>query len=162
MKISNIGAISQPKKFQLAKNLLPAALLVLLIVAVFAAYQTTSSAGFPSGRELLLAADFESQYGLQVRLIGVTAGGGMLDFRLKMVDADKARQFLQDPAHMPVMLIAPDGSQILAADTMDEDIDWKDGGILFMMLPNSQQLVQSGTSIMIKFGDLVLEPVFAQ
>jgi hypothetical protein len=162
MKIRTIASIPQPKRLQLAKYLLSVALLLMLVVAVFATAQQAPSTALPSGSQVLSVSDFELHYGLQVRLIGVTAGGGMVDFRLKMTDTDKARQFLQDPAHMPVMLIAEDGSEILAADTMDEEIEWKDDGILFMMLPNSQRQVQSGTSIMVKFGDLVLEPVLAQ
>ena len=99
---------------------------------------------------------------MQVRLIGVTAGGGLVDFRLKIVDAEKARQFLQDSDNLPVMLIAEDSRQILAADSMDGDIQWDDGSILFMLLPNSEGLIQPELPVTIQFGDLQLEPISAQ
>jgi hypothetical protein len=142
-----------------------AVIALIVIAAGFFAYRTwiaqpntptQSSAGVISETEL------EEQYGLSVRLIGVTAGGGMIDFRLKMVDADKARQFLQDPANLPVMFVMESGAELLAADTMEDDITWEDGGILFMLLPNSGGEVQPGTPVVIKFGDLQLEPVPAQ
>ena len=143
------------------KYLAPVALLLVLVIT-FLAYKAWSTRGTTSGSQLLSQESFEEQYGLQVRLIGVTGGGGLVDFRLKMIDAEKARQFLQDPANQPVLLITAEGTQILAADSMDDDIEWDDGGILFMLLPNSEGLIQPESPVMVKFGDLQLEPIPAQ
>ena len=147
------------------RYILLAVIALIVIAAGFFAYRTwiaQPSTTTQSSAGMLTAADLEEQYGLSVRLIGVTAGGGMVDFRLKMVDADKARQFLQDPANLPVMFVTESGAELLAADTMEDDITWEDGGILFMLLPNSGGEVQPGTPVVIKFGDLQLEPVPAQ
>jgi len=143
------------------RYLIVVALLLVLVIAFFA-YQAWSTSGTPSDSQLLSQAALEEQYGLQVRLIGVTGGGGLVDFRLKMVDAEKARQFLQNPDNLPLSLITAEGTEMLAADSMDDDITWEDGGILFILLPNSVGEIQPGSPITIKFGDLQLEPIPAQ
>jgi hypothetical protein len=136
--------------------------LLLVLVIVFFAYPAWSTNGTPSEGQLLSQADLEEEYGLQVRLIGVTGGGGLIDFRLKMTDAEKARQFLQDPDNLPVLLVTAEGTQMLAADSMDDDITWEDDEILFILLPNSVGEIQPGSPISIKFGELQLEPIPAQ
>jgi len=141
------------------------AIILLLIAAGFFVYRTWSERQSPttqSSAGAISVAELAEKYGLSVRLIGVTAAGGMVDFRLKMVDADKAHQFLQDPANLPVMFVMESGVELLAADTMEDDITWEDGGILFMLLPNSGGVVQPGSPVTVKFGDLQLEPVPAQ
>jgi hypothetical protein len=143
------------------KYLLPVTLLLVLLIAFFA-YQAHLTNNTLSGGQLLSQAAFEEQYGLQVRLIGVTGGGGLVDFRLKMINAEKARLFLQDPDNLPILLVTADGTQILAADSMDDDIQWEDGGILFMLLPNSEGLIQPESPVTVKFGDIQLEPIPAQ
>jgi len=161
MENSEQIAILQAKRPRWINYLIPVIVLLILVIA-FLAYQNQMTSGAISADEFLSKAEFEEQYGLQVRLIGVTAGGGLVDFRLKMIDAEKARQFLQDPNNLPIMLIAADGTQILAADSMDEDIHWNDGGILFMLLPNSEGLIQPEIPVTVKFGEIQLEPIPAQ
>lgn len=46
----------------------------------------------------------ESRYGIQITQIGLTAAGGLVDFRFKVLDAAKARQLLGDPANAPVLI----------------------------------------------------------
>ena len=134
----------------------------LLLVIAFFAYRSWSTSGASPEGQLLSQAALEEEYGLQVRLIGVTGGGGLVDLRLKMIDAEKARQFLQDPDNLPVLLVTAGGTQMLAADSMDDDITWEDDGILFILLPNSVGEIQPGSPITIKFGELQLEPIPAQ
>ncbi len=161
MENSNPIASPPAERPRWIKYLILVALLLSLVI-VFFVYQAWSTRSALPSSQLLSQADFEELHGLQVRLIGVTGGGGLVDFRLKMTDAESARQFLQHPENLPVLLITADGTQILAADIMDDDIQWDDGGILFMLLPNSDGAVKPGSPITIKFGDLQLEPVLAQ
>ena len=143
------------------RYLIVVALLLVLVIAFFA-YRTWSTSSTAAEGQLLSQAALEEEYGLQVRLIGVTGGDGLIDFRLKMADAEKARQFLQDPGNLPVLLVTAEGTQMLAADSMDDDITWEDDEILFILLPNSVGEIQPGSPISIKFGELQLEPIPAQ
>ena len=161
MENSTPIASLQAERPRWIKYLIPVALLLVLVIAFFVSQSQSTSDNLPGG-QLLSQAAFEEQHGLQVRLIGVTGGGGLVDFRLKMTDAEKARQFLQDPDNLPILLVAADGTQILAADSMDDDIQWDDGGILFMLLPNSEGLIQPESPVTVKFGDIHLEPIPAQ
>ena len=162
MKSTDLTLKPQASQMRWNKFLLPAALLLGLFAIFFLAMQAQPGSQVPSAEPLLTQEEFEAQSGLTVRLIGVTGGGGMVDFRLKITDAAKAEQFLGEPENLPILLIAEDGTQILAADTMDEDIHWEAGGILFIMLPNSEGRIQPGVPVTLKFGELVVEPVLAQ
>ena len=55
---------------------------------------------FPASDRLIAAADpvqeLEERYGIRITLIGITAGGGMIDFRYKVIDADKATNWIKD------------------------------------------------------------------
>ena len=161
--MENIKQFSQSlaEKPRWNKYLLPIALILILVIAILA-WKAQPAVSTTLDSNLISQAAFEEQSGLKVHLIGVSGGGGMVDFRLKMIDAEKARLFLQDPAHLPVILISADGTQILAADTMAEEIAWADGGILFMMLSNNDGLIKADSPVIVKFGDLKLEPFTVQ
>ena len=147
------------------KLIIPLVVILLILAVGFFAYRswiTQPTDPLTATSNLISESEFEERHGLQVRLIGVTAAGGMIDFRLKMIDPDKARAFLQEPANLPITMIAEDGSQLLAADEMDEEITWEEGGILFILLRNNGGVVQPGAEVIIEFGDSRLEPMLAQ
>lgn len=139
----------------------------LLIAAVLAlvagAWQAISSSLSPSPAEAvrqITALQLESDYGVRVRLIGVTAAGGMLDLRFKILDPVKAAQIFKDQERLP-RLIA--GKTILETEPPDLDsLVLEQDGIVFMLFPNRGGAVTPGTPVTIAFGDLQLEPMPAQ
>jgi hypothetical protein len=149
----------------MGRTILIIAIILLLLAGGFLAYrvwsdrQTTANG---SSAEVLSAADLEERYGLAVRLIGVTAAGGMIDFRLKILDSQKAQQFLEDPANLPRLIVAESGEALIVSEGLDDDIEWEDGGILFNFYPNDNGVVQPGTPVIVEFGTLQLEPIEAQ
>jgi hypothetical protein len=141
------------------------ALIALLLVAAFFAYRARSTrepASTQVGTDLISAMELEERYGLAVRLIGVTGGGGLVDFRLKILDPDKAREFLQVPANLPRLIVAESGVALLGTEELDEDVSWEEGGILFILFSNGDGAIQSGTPVIVEFGDVQLEPIIAQ
>ena len=138
---------------------------MLLLAVGFLAYRAWSgrqeSSAQPS-TDFLSASELEARHGLAVRLIGVTAAGGMIDFRLKILDADKARRFLEDPAHLPRLVVAKSGEALMVSEGLDEDVEFEDGGILFNFFPNDGGVVESGTPVIVEFGSIRLEPIEAQ
>lgn len=112
--------------------------------------------------ETISAQELEEQHGLRVRLIAVTAGGGMIDFRLKILDAEKAQHFLQDPANLPRLIAAETGTALMAPQGIGDDIQWEKDGILFFLVPNSGGAIKPGAPVAVEFGNVRLEPVLAK
>lgn len=149
----------------MGRTLLIIAIILLLVVAGFFAYRAwsgrqTSVNGSPA--EFLSAEELAERHGLAVRLIGVTAAGGMIDFRLKILDADKAQQFLEDPANLLRLIVAESGEALMVSEGLDDDIEWEDGGILFNFYPNDNNVIRPGTPVIVEFGAQQLEPIEAQ
>ncbi len=72
-----------------SRYLIPAMSLVTLLLALLFTYQWNAHR---PGAVLISQQDLKEKYGLQVTLLGVTAMDGMIDLRLKVLDADKASQ----------------------------------------------------------------------
>jgi hypothetical protein len=146
------------------RYLLPNAIMLVLALSVlgYGMWNAMKLGPTPTGTELMSAAELEERHGLAVRLIGVTAGGGMVDFRLKIRDSEKAREFLQDPANLPRLIAAESGEALMATQALDDDVSWEEGGILTILFSNSGGLIQPGTPVIVEFGDVQLEPILAQ
>lgn len=141
------------------------AIILILLAGGFLAYRAWSNRGTTttqSTAEVLSPEDLAERHGLGVRLIGVTAGGGMIDFRLKILDAEKAQQFLEEPANLPRLIVAESGEALMVSEGLDDDIEWETGGILFNFYSNDNGLVEPGTPVIVQFGDVQLEPIEAQ
>lgn len=143
-----------------------AALALVLLVGGFIAWRVVSARitdpGLAAGATISASA-FEEQYGLRVRLIGVTAGGGMIDFRLKVTDAEKASAFLLDPERVPKLIVPSSGVTIAGPPEPDHHARIENGSVYFLLLPNSGGAIQPGTPVIVSFGDVQLdEPIPAQ
>ncbi len=131
-----------------------------LVVGVWQAISFSLSPSSAQSVQQISAAQLETDYGVRVRLIGVTAAGGMLDVRFKILDPVKAGQIFRNQEMLP-RLIA--GKAILETEPPDLDsLVLEEGGIVFMLFPNRGGVVQPGTPVTIAFGDLQLEPMPAQ
>jgi hypothetical protein len=124
---------------------------------VFKAFQPTS---LPQGTTVISQGVLEEKYGLRVNLIAVTAAGGMVDLRLKMIDGEKAKSLLQDKKNFPVLL-ASDGNTRLEAseDTKSQEIKFEDDGDLFLLFPNTGNVIKRGSSVTLVLGETALNPI---
>ncbi len=104
----------------------------------------------------------EAQYGLHVNLIAVTAAGGMVDLRLKVVDAAKAGQLLKDRTSMPELSVAGGVNLKPSDEAASGEITLKDGQVVFALFPNTGNAVKTGTPVSLVFGDMRVEPILAQ
>ena len=86
----------------------------------------------------------------------------MIDFRLKIVDPEKAQQFLQDPANLPSLVVAENGLALRGSEGLGDDVRWEEGAILFNLIPNAGGAIQPETPVIVQFGDVQLEPILAQ
>jgi len=117
-----------------------------------------STSGYISNDQL------EAQYGIRVMLIGVSAAGGIVDFRYKVSDPVKAATLLQDPANTAV-LTAVDTGLSLTPTHMGRhhgQMAGKRGAVPFNFYPNVRGAVKHGTLVSVAFGKIKVEPIAAQ
>lgn len=140
------------------------AVLVLVLLAAIALVVMRSMQSTPANSVLtmLTESQLEEQYGLRVRLIGVTAAGGMVDFRLKIVDAEKASQLLLDAKTVPSLVVKDSDVTLIAPLEAPEEARLQDGGVFFVLFSNSGGAVRPGTPVMVQFGDIQVGPFIAQ
>ena len=121
---------------------------------------------FPASDRLLAAADpvreLEERYGIRITLIGITAGGGMIDFRYKVIDADKATKWIKDAALMPHFENETSGVMLNHPGGMAHSPTLLPGRVYYMLYGNSGGALQPGDAVAVKFGDLSVGPVVAQ
>lgn len=124
----------------------------------FSYYQSQSDPDFPT----IPADQFTQETGLQVTLIAVTGGGGMVDFRIKVLDTDKAQKLLADPENKPV-LIAEDGETMLQPPAdMAFDVDLEPDRGYFTLYANAGKAIKRGSPVIVKIGEYYLGPIIAQ
>ena len=147
-----------------ARYVMAVAVLPILVVALvgYRAWHARRTAPTSTRTEFTSATELEERHGLAVRLIGVTAGGGMIDFRLKILDPLKAQRFLQDPANLPGLVVAESGQSLMGTEGLGDDIRWEEGIILFVVFSNTGGAIQPGTPVIVEFGEVQLEPMPAQ
>lgn len=161
---TSASSTGEPRRLQSGRLRFAALALVLLVGAVFAWRQWGSPEPAPtdSSAGTISALSLEQDYGLRLRLLAVTAGGGMVDFRLKILDAQKASQLLLDPHKAPQLVVPGKGVTLIAPPDPQQELKLEDGGVFFILFSNSGGAVQPGTPVIVSFGDLQLEPVPAQ
>lgn len=140
----------------IAGGCIPAASTSPAVVPATATVAETESGGKTS----ISAATLEEKYGIHVNLLAVTAAGGMVDLRLKIIDAAKATALLEQPANFPVLSVG-DGAVTLEApeDSRQAVLNLRDGSLVVLLYPNTGGVVTPGTALTVVFGDLELEPI---
>jgi hypothetical protein len=103
----------------------------------------------------------ETQTGIQVAHVGLTAQGGLVDARFKVLDADKARKLLANPANAPV-LIAGDTAPLMAPHNALKGARFSKGQIFYILYPNVRGAVKAGEPVTVAMGPVRLGPVKAQ
>lgn len=150
-----------PKPVFLHQRGFPLALGALILV-LLAALGFRLLRPFPAPAIPVLSQDvMEQRYGLRVNLVAVTAAGGMVDLRLKFVNAQKARLLLEDKANFPALRV---GEVTLnpSAEDVSRKLLFEDGADLFLLYPNAEGAVKPGSQVTLVFGGLALEPIEAR
>ena len=142
-----------------------ALLLGLLVVAGFIITRTIQkSAAVQAPDQVISAQTLADQYGVQVNLIAVTAAGGLVDLRLKILDGEKAKLLFQDSGDVPSLRVGEGGTVLNAPEDSESQLfnSLEDDGNVFLMFPNVGHVTKPGTPVTVVFGDVGLEPIMAQ
>ena len=141
---------------------------VLVLPIAVAAGITFTTAGAnrsdsnAAAARIVSAADLETEYGIKVKLVAVSAGGGMIDLRFTVTDQDKALHLLHDATVMPELLVEPSGTVIHAPTGMRHKVTILDGGNYFILYPNPGGAIQAGTPVSVVIDSVRLAPLDAQ
>jgi len=156
-----------------------AAMVVLSAIAYGAARPSSSatagpaielSTSSPIGARALL-----HRYGVRVTMVAVTAGGGIVDMRVEVVDAKKALAILHgtgtqhdtpdvadtQPMLQPVVVDEGTGLAARVAGEMAHAFQLKDGRSYYVLLSNTGGVIQPGASVSVVLGHVRLEHVIA-
>jgi apolipoprotein N-acyltransferase len=148
------------RQFSSNKPLLAAIILVILLALGLYGYNAFRAFQPPqAGTVTITQSALEEDYGLRVQLVAVTAAGGLVDLRLQIMDAEKAEAFLKDSANIPALRVGNDVVLRTSMDTAEQDIQFDDGKSIFVMFPNTENILKPGDPVNIIFGDLQLETI---
>ena len=101
------------------------------------------------------------QWGIEVLFVRQTAAGYMLEFRYKVIDAQKAKP-LFDRQTKPLLTHAESGAQLIVptpakVGALRNSNTPKDGHTYWMFFANPGKLVQSGERVNIEIGEFLVE-----
>ena len=144
-----------------SRYLIPVIGTLMVVMVAFTAFQWWSHR---PGANLITQQELEEKYGLRVSLLGATAMNSIVDFRMKIVDAEKAGEILSTDHHDALgLMVNGDESDIITAAHMSRHgTILKDGNLYITFFPNPGNTIKSGTSVNVVFGDLRLESIIAQ
>ncbi len=142
-----------------------ASLAVLVVTVGMVSYQlgARSAPAHPLPQTVISNDMLEQEYGIRLTLVGVTAAGGMVDVRYRVVDPVKAAKLIdpQEGGIMP-MLYVGNGDVMLMPDMHMREQKLVAGRVYFTLIPNVQNAVKRGTVVTVVFGDVAVEPTLAQ
>ncbi|MFM8319394.1 MAG: hypothetical protein ACKOC5_00650 [Chloroflexota bacterium] len=153
------------------------AMALLLLAGGLAALWASGWTALPAGRDHSDAAhpgaaqpggpyvtmdELEARYGLRVTLIGVTAAGGMVDFRFRVTDAAKTAALFASHQGMPSLRVLDRDVTVSAPDGSPHMLTFEDGKVYYFLFGNPSGAVQPGSLVSVSIGDLQLEPQAAQ
>ena len=139
---------------------------VLVVPLLLVAGITASSA--PRGKVSLAsipvvsAAALESEFGIRVDLIGVTAAGGLVQLRFTVTDEQKAALAFHEDGSLPSLAVESRGLVITAPNSMVHHLKVLGGASYFILYSNPGGYVQAGTPVSVLIGNVRLAPITAQ
>ena len=155
-------AKSVGRKFSLNKSIMIVIVLIVLVALGlygYNAFRAFQSASPQAETVSITQSALEENYGLRVQLVAVTAAGGLVDLRLQVIDAEKAKAFLADSTNFPALRVG-DNVELRTPDpTATQDIQIENGKSIFVLFPNAGNILKPGDPVNIVFGNLQLEAI---
>jgi hypothetical protein len=143
-----------------SKRALPAALIAVLIaLAGWFAWQALRGVqlpGTPASAETI-----EAKWGIRIQHIGVSADGGLIDFRYVVLDPDKAAP-LASVENRPRLFVESTGALVDSLMHPPHSHEPTAGQSHYLLYNNTHGAIRRGTSVSVLLGDLRLEHIIAK
>lgn len=149
------------------KTLITKSLMVLAALGIFVGgfYLVQSIQTAPAAHLVaeLSNAQIEARFGVQFTQVAVTASGGMIDIRYRVVDPDKVLNMMGDKTNSPRLVVQGSGAQV-AVNTMDMSHKraYEAGRVYWMLYYNTGNAIQPGSVVTLYVGDLKIENILVQ
>jgi hypothetical protein len=146
-----------PKVLTLKHLLLVGGLLALIAAALAFWSLYGASANQAEVVHMPLSPEMEERFGIRFTFMGVTANGGMIDLRYRVIDAAKAKNFGHYTETAP-RLISEENGKIVDVTIMGlHNHRVEPGRVYYILFRNTDSAIQPGDSVTIAIDDLSLE-----
>ncbi|MFN0282855.1 MAG: hypothetical protein ACKVZ6_12905 [Kineosporiaceae bacterium] len=156
-----VGADPREKRPR-RRRLIVLGLVVLLLIGALAAraWWPERKVDVRAGTTLVTGEGMAARYGITITLIGVTAAGGLVDFRYQVVDPDKANAIIHDLDLFPKLVVEDSGATLaLRSLPHNHGKVLELGGTYFFLLPNAHNAIHRGSMLTVVIGGARLEHV---
>jgi hypothetical protein len=156
VQIATVRSINRPGLF-----LMLIGLLLLLVIGAFA-YGLASRQPMPAQVVRISQDELEQKYGLRLDLVAVTAAGGFVDVRIRLVDGEKAKALLSEKGNFPALSVGTNVVLQAPEDVRSQEIQFEKDGTMFILYANLGGAVQTGTPVTVRFGDIAVDSIEAR
>jgi hypothetical protein len=154
--------LTNTKSKVLTWSLLPVVLVVVGVAAFLLARSWSAAPSAPAVNTTPTNPAIEAQWGIRITQIGVTADGGLVDFRYLVIDPDKALAMLQGEKSLPTLTAEDSRILVNSAAMMAPKHELAAGRTYFLLYRNTKGAIKRGTPVTVQIGDLQLEHVVAK
>jgi len=155
----------EPKQRPGRRRLVLIAVVAVLLLGVSTgaafAWWPGQKADVRAGTTLVTAEGMAARYGIDVNLIGVTAAGGLIEFRYQVVDPDKADRMIHDTTLLPIVVVEDTGATMVISRPHHAS-ELELGGTYFFLFANSHNAIHPGSLVTLVLGDSRLEHIEAR
>ncbi|MBI5304499.1 MAG: hypothetical protein HY868_20365 [Chloroflexi bacterium] len=99
--------------------------------------------------------EIEERWGVRISQIGVTADGGLVDFRFIVIDPDKALAMLQNVENLPVLVAEDTGAIVNSMAMMAGRHSLQPGRTYFLLYRNTLGAIKPGSRVKVMFNNSV-------
>jgi hypothetical protein len=107
-------------------------------------------------------AEMEERFGIRFTFLAVTADGGLLDLRYRVIEQDKARNFGHYTETSPMLIVESTGAVVDVTQMGRHNHRMEPGRIYYILFRNMGDAVHRGDLVTIDVGGVKLEHVVAQ
>jgi hypothetical protein len=131
---------------------------VVCIVAALAVLKpwsnsATQVASIPMSVKMPANPAIEEKWGIRISQIGVTADGGLVDFRFVVIDPQKAANMMQDEKNLPVLVPTGSSKIVNSASLMTAKHDLNPGQTYFLLYRNTGGAIKHNSYVNVIFDE---------